>query len=351
MNHRLPNLPLPARWLAVACLSLALPAVQAAPPVDMGDLNGGGYGSARAINALGVSVGQVLDGQTLSFKQAAWKGLKIRELSACCGAGLGVLTAVNLAREAVGYESAGYASSPYYWNAQGEPVQLPALPGGIGWGFAYDINDAGQIVGLSRAADNTRHAVIWQRTDAPVDLGFMGEPDPGMENQSIAHGINQAGKVVGESIVGNAFHAFVWQAGVFTDLGLGTALDINDSDLVFGNAPGMVPVLWRQGQRSYLPALSGQKVAYGHTARALNNAGDVVGWAPALAAPYQDTAVLWRKGRAIDLGRYPGGTLSRAYGINHQGQIVGEGNLEPGGPVHALRWTVKPGKPPVVTLD
>ena len=37
--------------------------------------------------------------------------------------------------------------------------------------------------------------------------------------------------------------------------------------------------------------------------------------------------VLWRGGKAIDLGRYPGGTVSRAYGVNDKGQIVGEGNL------------------------
>jgi uncharacterized membrane protein len=52
-------------------------------------------------------------------------------------------------------------------------------------------------------------------------------------------------------------------------------------------------------------------------------------------------AVLWRGGKIINLGHYPGGTNSYATGINDQGQIVGSGNLAPGGPHHALRWTVK----------
>lgn len=51
--------------------------------------------------------------------------------------------------------------------------------------------------------------------------------------------------------------------------------------------------------------------------------------------------MLWRKGKAINLGRAGSGTVSRAYGINDSGQIVGEGNVVAGGPMHALRWTVR----------
>jgi uncharacterized membrane protein len=61
-----------------------------------------------------------------------------------------------------------------------------------------------------------------------------------------------------------------------------------------------------------------------------------------------DTAVMWRGGHAIDLGRYPGGTVSRAFGVNDQGKVVGEGNLVPDGPMRALRWTIKPGQAAVV---
>ena len=50
--------------------------------------------------------------------------------------------------------------------------------------------------------------------------------------------------------------------------------------------------------------------------------------------------MLWRKGKIINLGHYPGGTNSYATGINDKGQIVGSGNLVPAGPHHALRWTV-----------
>jgi uncharacterized membrane protein len=101
--------------------------------------------------------------------------------------------------------------------------------------------------------------------------------------------------------------------------------------------------------REYLPGLFGP-IAYGHTVTGMNNAADLVGFTFQQTGPLYNTAVLWRNGKAIDLGRFPGGTISAAYGINDNGQIVGEGNIEPDGPMHALRWKVKPGQPPVVEL-
>jgi probable HAF family extracellular repeat protein len=57
--------------------------------------------------------------------------------------------------------------------------------------------------------------------------------------------------------------------------------------------------------------------------------------------------VLWRNGEAINLGTWPGGLNSKAYGINDAGQIVGEGDVGDGRS-HALLWTVtaSTGNPP-----
>jgi probable HAF family extracellular repeat protein len=339
-------------WAMAGCLAGLLTAgqAQAASAVDLGVLNGGPYSSGRAINNKGQTIGNALDGVTLSYHQVLWNRTTISDWSSCCGSGLGVPKAINLSREAAGYNEGGFDTYPVYWSSTGATIELPGLPGGNGRGAASDINNAGTVAGHTRAPDGlSRRAVLWQRGVLVRDLGFMGEASPGVTNHSMAYGINSAGVVVGASIVGTEFHAFRWHDGSFTDLGPGTALDVtDDGTTIFGNAPGLIPVLWRNGVRENLPALGGGTTAYGHTAMAMNNLGDVVGYAPARKAPYLDTAVLWRGGKAIDLRRYPGGTVSRAFGVNDKGQIVGEGNLAPDGPMHALRWTVKPGQAPVV---
>jgi probable HAF family extracellular repeat protein len=323
--------------------------------VDLGTLPGGTYSSAWAINNLGQAAGMSNDDTLAGNKQVIWIAGAISRIDACCGAGQATPKAINDAREVVGWENAGYATNGIYWDAGGTAYLLPALPGGENRVQAYDINNSGLIVGHSRDATGfVRHAVMWDRTAFLRDLGFMGSADPGLANYSNAKGINDAGDVVGDGVVGSDGHAFIWRDGSFTDLGLGVALDINNNGLVMGWTSGRVPVVWRNRIMENLPGLSGAAVAYGHVVTDLNNNGDIVGYAPATASPYQDTAVLWRGGKAIDLGRYPGGAVSRAYGINDSGQIVGEGSIIPGGPMHALMWTVPsaptPNTAPVVSL-
>ena len=79
------------------------------------------------------------------------------------------------------------------------------------------------------------------------------------------------------------------------------------------------------------------------TGRAVDEAGDVVGYA---GSPNIDShAILWRNGMAIDLGVWPGGHYSVANKINNLGQIVGTGTVAGDNLDHALMWTVDDGTP------
>jgi len=322
----------PALLGAMALLVAA--SAQARPPKDLGTLPGGYTSTARSVNAKGLIAGLASDPVSFNSVQVLWRQGAIEPWAACCGAGTGIPNALNRKGEAAGYANEGYEYGHWYWSATGLPVRLPGLPvDGIDRGAAYDINDRGTIVGYSVDNALRRHAVVWQRTRFAADLSSeVGG------THSVARGINNLGDIVGD-VDGQVF---LRTAGGIQWLGTGTAEGVNDAGLVIGYAPGFIPVLWRDGVREYLPALYGGGIAYGHDVTGLNNLGDIVGYTTQEGS-LDNTAVLWRNGKAIDLGRYPGGTKSMAYDVNDKGQIVGEGNLEPGGPMHALRWTVKTG--------
>lgn len=78
-------------------------------------------------------------------------------------------------------------------------------------------------------------------------------------------------------------------------------------------------MIWTNGVQADLPALGGGKIAYGRLVNGINNKGDLVGYAPAPQPGVFTIAVLWRKGKIINLGHYPGGTNSYATGINRRG--------------------------------
>jgi probable HAF family extracellular repeat protein len=92
-------------------------------------------------------------------------------------------------------------------------VDLGLLPGAdpeAAWSDAVAINDAGQIVGWAHTAVSPfpRHAVLWSASYVIQDLGTLGGPT------STAVDINNAGQVIGMSDVpGGASHGFIWTAG------------------------------------------------------------------------------------------------------------------------------------------
>ncbi len=202
----------------------------------------------------------------------------------------------------------------------------------------HDINESGQIVGLSTIASdpNLDHAFLWQ-DGSITDLGTLGG------TRSYGYGINEVCQIAGQAmsnVHGDDWkRAYRWEAGVMSDLGtLGGpyafAWDINDLGEVVGSAaPDNYQghaFLYTGGAMTDLGTLGGlSSYAYG-----LNNATQIVGWAK-VENNVDFHAFLW-DGAMTDLGTL-GGTRSEARDINEVGKVVGFAQRSDG-TWHAFLW-------------
>ena len=138
------------------------------------------------------------------------------------------------------------------------------LPGST-FSFVYDINNMGQVVGLSGRDGGPVHAFVYDPSNGMTNLSpLVGGP-------SDAYGINNHGHIVGSASINDRFHAFRLRDGELTLFDtVRPAKKINDSGLIAGF--GIVieddvikPMLFPGG---------GFSDAYG-----INNLGQVVGQA------------------------------------------------------------------------
>lgn len=261
-------------------------------------------------------------------------------------------------------------------------TDLGPLKGGTS-SYATGITDKGLIGGHAGLPGGTWHAVLWHKQQIK-DLGTLGGQD------SIAFGVNEWGRAAGESETsepdpnsedfcgfkalglpsfGNTCLAFVWQHGMMTPLPtLGgpnaAGNQINNRGEVAGIAETMTrdtncpssgpqklefkPVVWRNGQVEELPTASGDRdgVALG-----INEHAQVVGGSGSCTVFNQNFqiylqpshALLWENGRVIDLKNLGGKFGNLAFGINNQGQVVGNSDL-PGDTIsHAFLWSKETG--------
>jgi probable HAF family extracellular repeat protein len=264
------------RLLCIAILLLAAPTVGRAGPIyytiiDLGVLPGGGQSWANSVNDQGVAAGVSTNG-------------------------------------------------PVRW-VNGVVQSLGTLPGGPFGGGAYDINAAGQIVGVASNERSQGRAIIWDAVTGMRDLGTL----PG-DTASYAHGINNLGWVIGTSSDGRGVGSgFVWDTTAMRRLnplpnGLNSsAWAINDTGVIAGTSDQQA-VVWNGGVPVPLPFLQAGDIYSG--AHDINSSGLVVGYSDATGT--SEDAVVWSGGAVVGLGYLPGDFRSAAWGVNDAGWVVGE---------------------------
>ena len=173
-----------------------------------------------------------------------------------------------------------------------------------------------------------------------IEILDLGAGSPGT-----AQAVNDGGQIVGESGDGRAF---LWSAGVLTDLGLppgmthSVAYDINETGVIVVSAsagPGTSRAfLWSEGTFDELPPPAGYCCSQAY---ALNDAGEVAGavWVAQSEDPH---AAIWRNRLPTDLQASSGGE-GYAWDINNLGEVVGTYYSGTGGPQGSFRWSQSSG--------
>jgi probable HAF family extracellular repeat protein len=270
---------------------------------------------------------------------------------------------------AAGINSAGQVTGHSYSGSSihaarftnGLVEDLGAIPGGDR-SYGLGINDSGQVVGDSQydAVNGCcRHAALFSNGTV-TDLGFL----PGWGNYSRAHGINQAGEVVGYSGPNNPTaspsptrtRAFIWDAtNGMRDLGtLGggysKALSINNSSQVTGKAGtpsgGDHAFIWdAAGGMRDIGTIAGD-FSVGNS---INANGHVVGKSSINTFDNRDHAFLYDGATMHDLGSLGTGHFfsdrSVAYGINiHDHVVGGTYRLYTGGALYGIPFIYRDGQ-------
>lgn len=210
---------------------------------------------------------------------------------------------------------------------------------------ASDVNDRGQVIGISYTPAGEGRAFMWTMADGMVDLGTrVGDPS------FVASAISNAGHLVGARAGSGA--AVLWTPeGGLVDLGTlpapydarSEAFAISDAGHVVGASYSATnkrrPFLWTaKAGMVALATIPGDAQAI---AVDVNDAGTVVGQTlqeVSIAA----RALIWTAPNEVfDLGTL-GGSFARAEAINKNGHVVGSSGTADQ-QTHAFLWTAKKG--------
>ncbi len=233
---------------------------------------------------------------------------------------------LNIHAQAVGQTDASL-NHGFFWNG-GPTVDIGTLPGGS-TSFAFGINAAGQVVGLSSTDGPFGDgAFLWTPGAGIMGLGML----PG-DVGSVAAAINDAGQIVGVS-EGATFgdsRCFLWENGVMTNLipsmSPCAAAGINASGQVAGSSGGFTTnaraFLYTGGVVTALPPFPGDDY---DGAAAINDLGHVAGTSVGVSTVTR--AFLYHDGLMQPLA-FEDGSSNWASGLNNHDQVIGGGNGRP----------------------
>lgn len=169
---------------------------------------------------------------------------------------------------------------------------------------AYDVNDAGRIVGTAEVPREGRFAVMWVG-DSVIRLGSLGGEVINGE-YGVARAVDEQGRVVGTTIgADRQEHGFLWKAGEMTELApLRHAVGVDGEGRILGNRNptqgSTEALLWIEGGVTGLGTLGVDQFVEG---RRMNVLGQAVGVAGVFGPGMERLihAFLWEDGRMRDL--------------------------------------------------
>ena len=206
------------------------------------DLGLGNGSNAYAIN----DAGDIVGGATFSgnryqafARSASGEVLELGTLGGRYSEALGISDAGTV----VGYSGLNGGDSAFIRQAGGSmiPIGFSNPPPGFAYGYAWDVNLSGQVVGEGFKGDGAYHAFVYQE-GVTQDLGVVGE-----FVNSMALGINAKGEVVGRLKAASGLtHGFLYDSGMMVDLNdrirrdsgwvITEARAINDAGYIAANA-------------------------------------------------------------------------------------------------------------------
>jgi uncharacterized membrane protein len=192
------------------------PADPGGGPIDPGGGGGGGGGGGTVSSDRdGDGVPNELDG--FPDDPARFGNYGSALLGNLSGGTFGAAVAVNGANEIVGMSDDGTSVKAVRWTVSGgsAPTLLAPLETG-GYGAAYGIDDGGIAVGESQKG-SAFVPVVWTSGDAaPTELSLAGMAAP-----ASAYAV-EGGRVVGEATVAGATVAVLWTSPSAAPISLGT---------------------------------------------------------------------------------------------------------------------------------